>query len=157
MIIISVIIVRERFWLKEDIMKKLLLIISIIALVLLPIGCNVQSMIKSTIEDALEGLRADYTIEVTDTEGFNFTGRYYVVTAAYDAVNYVAITSTPHDVVVENVTKQYTANDCIYVGAMFQKLSAGDETLTVKILKGSSEVASATTKEPFGAVLVTAP
>jgi hypothetical protein len=137
-------------------MKRLLLIISILALVLVLIGCT-GNVIQSTIESALTGLRATYTIEVTDTEGFNFTGRYYVVTAAYDAVNYVAISSTPHDVVVENVSKQYTVTDAIYVGAMFQKLSAGNETLTVRILKGGSEVTSLTTDVPFGAVLVTAP
>jgi hypothetical protein len=137
-------------------MKRLLLIISILALVLVPIGC-VQSTIQSTIESALTGLRATNTIEVTDTEGFNFTGRYYVVTAAYNNSTYVAFTSTPHDVALENVSKQYTVTDAIYVGAMFQKLSEGNETLTVRILKGGVQVAIANTTNPYGAVLVTAP
>jgi uncharacterized lipoprotein NlpE involved in copper resistance len=138
-------------------MKRLLLIISILALVLVPMGCNPQDILKSTIENALAGLRANYTIEVTDTEGFNFTGRYYVVTAQYDQTNYVALSSTPHDVVLEDVSKEYTVTDAVYVGAMFQKLSLGNETLTVRILKGGVEVASATTTNPYGAVLVTAP
>jgi len=153
--ITRVIIARERFELKEDVMKRLLLIISILALVLVPIGCNVQSMLQSTIETALAGISANYTIEVTDTEGFNFTGRYVVVQATYDPVNYVALNSTSIDV-SGNVSKEYTVTNAIEVGGMFQKLSAGSETLTVRILKGGSEVDSASTTEPFGAVLVMA-
>jgi hypothetical protein len=135
-------------------MKKLLLIISILALVLVPMGCNVS--IQSMIENALAGISANYTIEVTDTEGFNFTGRYVVVTAAYDPTNYVALDSTSYDVASENVSKVYTVTNAIEVGGMFQKLSAGNETLTVRILKGGVEVDSATTTEPFGAVLAMA-
>jgi ABC-type Fe3+-hydroxamate transport system substrate-binding protein len=135
-------------------MKRLLLIISALALVLLLIGCA-GNVIQSTIESALAGLRATYTIEVTDTEGFNFTGRYVVVTAAYDPVNYVALDSTSYDVVSENVSKEYTVTDAISIGAMFQKLSANG-TLTVRILKGGVEVDSDSTTEPSGAVLVTA-
>jgi hypothetical protein len=139
-------------------MKRLLLLISIIALVLVPIGCNVS--IQSMIENALAGISANYTIEVGGTEGLNFTGRYVVVTAAYDPVNYVAFSSVSHDVVSENVSKTYTVLNAVSVGGMFQKLSAGDETLTVKIWKGAvgsgTPVDSATTTDPFGAVLVTA-
>jgi len=103
----------------------------------------------------ITGGGADYTIEVTDTEGFNFTGRYVVVTAAYDPVNYVAFDSTSYDVVSENVSKQYTVEDAISVGGMFQKLSVNG-TLTVKIWRGGELVDSDSTTEPFGAVLVTA-
>lgn len=136
-------------------MKRLLLIISILALVLVPIGC-VQSTIQSTIENALAGVSANYTIQVTDTEGFNFTGRYVVVTAQYDPTNYVAISSTPNDVDLENVSKEYTVLNAVEVGAMFQKLSENG-TLVVEILKGGVVVASDTTTDPYGAVLVTAP
>lgn len=139
-------------------MKRLLLIISILALVLVLIGCA-GNVIQSTIENALAGLRATYTIEVSDTEGFNFTGRYVVVNAAYDSVNYVAFNSTSYDV-SDNVSKEYTVTDAISVGGMFQKLSAGNETLEVKIWRGAvgtgTLVDSASTTYPFGAVLVTA-
>jgi len=140
-------------------MKRLLLIISILALVLVPIGCA-GNVIQSTIDNALAGISANYTIEVTDTEGFNFTGRYVLVTAEYDPVNYVALNSTYYDVASENVSKEYTATDAIEVGAMFQKLSAGNETLEVKIWRGAAGtgtlVDSTNTTEPFGAVLVMA-
>jgi hypothetical protein len=134
-------------------MKKLLLLISIIALVLVPMGCNAS--IQSMIENALAGISANYTIQVTDTEGFNFTGRYVVVTAAYDPTNYVAFDSTSYDV-SGNVSKTYTVLDAVSVGGMFQKLSAGNETLTVKILKGGTVVDQATTTDTYGAILVTA-
>lgn len=136
-------------------MKRLLLLISIIALVLLPIGCmDVQGMIEDTIEEALEGLRADYTIEVGGTEGLNFSGRYVVVNAAYDADTYVVFSSDPYDV-SGNVSKEYTVEDAISVGGMFQKLSVNG-TLEVKIYIDGGLVDSASTTEPFGAVLVTA-
>jgi len=75
-------------------MKRLLLLIPILALIALPIGC---AMIESTIEEALEGLSADYTITVGGTEGLNFSGRYVVVTGAYDPDTYVAFNSTSYD------------------------------------------------------------
>ena len=134
-------------------MKKLLLIISILVLVLVPIGCA-GNVIQSTIEDALEGLRADYTIEVGGTAGLNFSGRYVVVTAAYDPDTYVAFSTDSSDV-SGNVSKQYTVEDAISVGGMFQKLSV-DGTLEVEILKGGVVVDSASTTDPYGAVLVTA-
>jgi hypothetical protein len=134
-------------------MKRLLLLISIIALVLVPIGCNVS--IQSMIENALAGISANYTIEVGGTEGLNFTGRYVVVTAAYDPVNYVAFSSVSHDVVSENVSKTYTVLNAVSVGGMFQKLSVNG-TLVVKILKGTVEIDSTSTTDPYGAVLVTA-
>jgi hypothetical protein len=124
-----------------------------------PFGCA-GNVIQSTIENALAGLRATYTIEVSDTEGFNFTGRYVVVQAGYDPVNYVALNSTSYDVVSENVSKEYTVHGAIEVGGMFQKLSAGNETLEVKIWRGAvgtgTLVDSASTTQPFGAVLVMA-
>jgi hypothetical protein len=134
-------------------MKRLFLLISVLALILVPVGCT-GNIIQSTIENALEGLRATYTIEVTDTEGFNFTGRYVVVTAAYDPDTYVAFDSTSYDV-SGNVSKQYTVPDAISVAGMFQKLSVNG-TIEVQILKGGTVVDSATTSDQFGAVLVTA-
>jgi len=136
-------------------MKRLLLLISILALVLLPIGCgDIASMVEDTIEEALEGLRADYTIELGGTDGLNFTGRYVVATAAYDSETYVAFNSTTYDV-TGNVSKEYTVEDAISIGGMFQK-QAVNGTLEVEIWKGSTKVDSAVTTDPWGSVLVTA-
>ena len=142
-------------WFKEDIMKKLLLLISILALVLVPIGCtDIGSMIEDTIEDALEGLRADYTIEVGGTAGLNFSGKYVVVTAAYDPDTHVALSSDSYDV-TGNVSEQYIVEDAISVGGMFQK-QAVNGTLEIEIWRGSDLIDSAVTTDAWGAVLVTA-
>ena len=136
-------------------MKRLLLFISILALVLVPIGCmDIGGMVEDTIEDALEGLSADYTIEVGGTAGLNFSGRYVVATAAYDPDTYVVFSSDSYDV-SGNVSKQYTVPDAISVGGMFQK-QAVNGTLEVEIWRGGVLVDSAVTTDPWGAILVTA-
>jgi len=136
-------------------MKRLLLLISILALVLLPTGCtDIGSMIEDTIEEALVGLRADYMIDVGGTEGLNFSGRYVVVSAAYDPDTYVVFSSDSYDV-SGNIPKQYTIEDAISIGGMFQK-QAVNGTLEVKIWKGGDLIDSAETTDPWGAVLVTA-
>lgn len=136
-------------------MKRLLLLISILALVMLPIGCgDIGSMIEDTIEEALEGLRADYTIKVGGTEGLNFTGRYVVVTAAYDPDTYVGFNSTSYDV-SGNISRQYTVEDAISVGGMFQK-QAVNGTLEVEIRSSGDLIDSGATTDAYGAVLVTA-
>jgi hypothetical protein len=136
-------------------MKRLLLLISILTLVLLPIGCaDIGSMVEDTIEDALEGLRADYTIEVGGTAGLNFSGRYVVVNAAYDPDTYVVFNTDSYDV-SGNVSEQYTVEDAISVGGMFQK-QAVNGTLEVEIWRGGELVDSASTTDPWGAVLITA-
>lgn len=136
-------------------MKRLLLIISILALVVLPIGCmDVESMIEDQITEALEGLSSTYTIKVGGTAGLNFSGRYVVASAAYDPETWVAFSSDSYDV-SGNVSEQYTVEDAISVGGMFQK-QAVNGTLEVEIWKGSTKVDSAVTTDPWGAVLVTA-
>jgi len=111
-------------------------------------------MIENEITEALEGLRADYTIEVGGTAGLNFSGRYVVVNAAYDPDTYVVFSTDPHDV-SGNVSKQYTVEDAISVGGMFQK-QAVNGTLEVEIWRGGELVDSASTTDPWGAVLITA-
>jgi hypothetical protein len=140
-------------------MKRILLAISVLALVLVPIGCSVQNVVQSTIETMLEANRATYIIQVTGTEGLNFTGAYVVMNANYDPDSYVAFTSDSYDV-SGNVSKQYSAPDALAVEGMFQKVGSGNETLEVKIWRGAvgtgTLIDSASTTSPYGAVLVTA-
>lgn len=135
-------------------MKKLLLIISSLALILLPIGCSDQNMLKDTIESMLAGLTATYTIEVGGTEGLNFSGEYVVVTEEYDPVNLVTSNSRSYNV-SGNIPAQYTAENAVSVAGMFQKKNE-EGTLEVKILKGKDLIDSANTSDTWGAVLVTA-
>lgn len=126
----------------------------ILSLVLLPVGCNVEEMLKDTIESVIAGLTVNYTIEVGGTEGLNFSGRYVVVTQEYGSVNFVASNSHSYNVSA-NVPAQYTAENAVSVAGMFQKKSE-EGTLEVKILKGEELVDSANTSDAWGAVLVTA-
>lgn len=136
-------------------MKRLLLIIPIIALVLLPIGCmDVESMLEDQITEALEGLSSTYTIKVGGTAGLNFSGRYVVASAAYDPETWVDFSSDSYDV-SGNVSEQYTVEDVISVGGMFQK-QAVNGTLEVEIWRGGELIDSDETTDPWGAVLVTA-
>ena len=140
-------------------MKRLLLSVSIVALVLVLIGCDLQNMTQSTIESTLAENRATYTIEISGTEGLNFTGRYVVVDANYDPVDYVRFNSESYDV-SGHVSQECVAPGVLAVEGMFQKLSAGNETLEVNIWRGAvgtgTLVDSASTTNPHGAVLVTA-
>ena len=123
------------------------------------IGCDLQNVTQSTIESTLAENRATYTIEISGTEGLNFTGRYVVVDADYDPVDYVAFSSESYDV-SGYVSQEYITLDVLAVEGMFQKQSGGNETLEVKIWRGAvgtgTVVDSASTMDPHGAVLVTA-
>ena len=135
-------------------MKRLLLLISILTLVLLPIGCvNTEGMIRNTIEDALEDLASTYTIKVcSNTTGLNFSGEYVVVNAAYDPETWVVYSSD--SIPVEGqVPQEYTVHDVISVGGMFQKQSVNG-TLEVEIWKEGDLIDSSETADPWGAVFV---
>lgn len=139
---------------RENMVKKLLSITLILALVLLPVGCSAQDMIKDTIESMLAGLTVTYTIEVGGTEGLNFSGEYVVVTEEYDPVSYVVSNSRSYNV-SGSIPAQYTAESAISVVGMFQKRSE-EGTLEVRILRGEELVDSASTSDIWGAVLVMA-
>ncbi len=135
-------------------MRRLLLI-TILALALLPIGClDIDGMIEKRVEEALEGLESDYRIEVDGTEELNFAGRYIVVYAAYDPERWVAFSTESSDV-SGSISEEYTVVDAVSVGGMFQKLSE-EGTLEVKIWRDGELIDSAKTTEPWGAVLVMA-
>ena len=135
-------------------MKKLSSIILIFSLILFPIGCGTPDMIKDTIESMLAQFTANYTIEIGGTEGLNFSGEYVVVTQEYDPLNYVVSYSYSYNV-SGSVPAQYTDENAISVVGMFQKKNE-EGTLEVKILKDEELIDSASTSDPWGAVLVTA-
>ena len=135
-------------------MKKLWSIILTLSLILLPVGCGTPDMIGDTIESMLAQFTANYTIEIGGTEGLDFSGEYVVVTQEYDPVNYVVSYSYTYNV-SGSVPAQYTDENAISVVGMFQKKNE-EGTLEVRILKGEALVDSASTSDPWGAVLVTA-
>lgn len=141
-------------------MKRLLLLISILALVLLPLGCmDVQSMIKDAIENMIAEATSTYTVKISsNVTGLNVTGRYTWVTAAYDPEAWVTFSSDSEDVteqIPEAGYKTYTVEG-VTVAAMFQKQTEDDALLRVEILEGTRVVDSAETTDPWGAVFVSA-
>jgi hypothetical protein len=159
-IILRVIITRERLSLKEDVMKKVLLIISILALVTLPIGCtDIQSTIKNAIEDMITEATSTYTIKVSSNmTGLNVTGKYTWVIGAYDPEAWVTFSSDSEEVTEQLPVagyKTYTVEG-VTVAAMFQKQTEENALLKVEILEGTRLVDSAQTTDPWGAVFVSA-
>lgn len=137
-------------------MKRLLLFISILALVLLPIGCTgitgmMGGVADVAIEELLKALTSTYTIEVDGTDDLNFSGEYIVVTTDF-VENRVAFSSDPIHVEGQ-VPKQYRVTDATAVAVMFQKEDE-EGTLRVEIWRGRDLIDSAETSDPWGAVLV---
>lgn len=149
-------------------MKKLLLLVSILAIALLPMGCadldlegRIGEMIEELIEEVLDDVRATYTIKVGGDTGLNFTGEYEELRAAFDSESWVNFSSnsTPVEGQVPEAPEtymEYTVDDAIAVTGSFRKDSAGYELLSVEIWKGEELIGSSNTTIPWGTVVVTA-
>jgi hypothetical protein len=141
-------------------MKRLLLAISVVALVLLPMGCvDVESMTRDAIEGMLEELTVTYTIKVSGNIGSNFTGQYDVVSAEFDPETWVDFNSDSYEVEGQIPPAgyiEYTTDEAISVVGVFQKQGEDDELLMVELWRATELVDSSETTAPWGAVLVAA-
>jgi hypothetical protein len=131
-------------------MKKLLLIISIFALVLLPIGC-----MGNIIESTLEGLKSDYMVKVSSNViGLNVTGEYQAVFAVYNSETGNVDFSWNRSAVEGQIPPagyiQYTADDAIAVVGWFQKLSANATLLRVEVWSNGDLIDWEETTDPWG-------
>lgn len=140
--------------------KKLLLVISVLALVLLQVGClDVEGMIKTQVEDALEYHTAIYTIRLeaevgvnSTSVGLNVTGEYGILTASYDPVNKVDVDYQTYD--VEGDTPWEFTYEAIGIAGAFQKRSGCDGLLRAQIWKDGNLQYESETTEPYGMVVV---
>lgn len=141
-------------------MKKLPLIVAILALVMLAMGCmDVEGMIKNAIEGMLERLTATCTIKVSGNIGSNFTGQYDVVSAEFDPETWVDFNSDSYEVEGQIPPAgyiEYTTDEAISVVGVFQKQGEDDELLMVELWRATELVDSSETTAPWGAVLVAA-
>ena len=141
-------------------MKRLLLAASVIALVLLPVGCvDVESMTRDAIEGMLEELTVTYTIKVSGNIGSNFTGQYDVVSAEFDPETWMDFNSDSYEVEGQIPPAgyiEYTTDEAISVVGVFQKHGEDDELLMVELWRATELVDSSETTAPWGAVLVAA-
>lgn len=144
-------------------MKKLLLLVAILAPVMLPVGCvDVEGMIKNAIEGMAEDLTATYTIKVSTTvglnsTGLNSTGEYDVVSAEFDPETWVDFNSDSYEVEGQIPPAgyiEYTADEAISVVGVFQKQGEDEELLMVELWRGTELVDSSETTAPWGAVLI---
>lgn len=145
-------------------MKRLILAISVLALLLFPVGCTdiegmVEGIVKDTIESMLEDLTATYTIRVSGNISANFTGEYEAVSATFDAENWVDYSIDSYSVSEEIPSEgyvEYTVIDAISVVGMFQKQDDDDALLRVELWRGDELVDASETDSPWGAVLAVA-
>jgi hypothetical protein len=142
---------------KENIMKKLLLIVSILTLTLLPIGCA-QDLIRTNMDKLVGGYIADYRITLKSDPGLPFSGSYMVVTAVYDPqIQNPSFIYNMYDVEGEMPPEgymDYVAHDAIAVVGSFQKRTGDETKLTVEIWAGAEPVGSGDTTDAYGMVMV---
>ncbi len=149
-------------------MRKLLLAVSVVALMLLPMGCDVdiEGMVRDVVDEILDDMTTTYTIKVisgvgVNATGLNVTGEYTVVSVEFDpdtdSMDFVSQSyPVSHTEIAAGEHIEFTVDDALAVSAMFQKKTGDETALTAEIREGEVLVDSEETVEPWGAVLVTA-
>ena len=134
-------------------MKRLLLLISIVALLLLPMGCvDAEAIEQDVIDNMIQQATGNYTIKVGGTVGLYFTGEYEAYFYEMDPHTYVIDYTFSEFLVEGQVPAEYTF-EAMAAAGFFQK-QAGDGTLLrVEIWKDGVLQDSASTTNPWGAVL----
>jgi hypothetical protein len=135
-------------------MRSFLLLIAIVALLLLPTGCvDTQQITQDTIDKITQHTTGTYTIVVDGTAGLYFTGEYQVNFYAYDPdTDSWDYTANSYDVEGQ-VPAEYTF-EAMVAGGMFQKQTGDGTLLRVEIWKEGVLQDSASTTDPWGAVMV---
>ena len=135
-------------------MKKLLLLVPILALLLLPMGCGgVQGIIDRMTSDMIGKLTGEFTIKVGGTDGLNFTGEYEVWFLHYDPDTQSIVYTKDTYTVEGQVPEEYTFEGNVSP-AIFQKQTGDYSLLSVEIWRDEELVAWRETSEPWGAVWV---
>jgi hypothetical protein len=139
-------------------MKRLLLIVSILAFTLLPMGCA-QDLIRTNLDQLIGGYVADYRITLVSEPGLPFSGRYFSVTVIYDPeIQSPSFLFNPIDVEETIMPPEgyidYVCHDAISVVGSFQKRTGDYTELTVEIWAGAEAVGEDSTSEPYGMVMV---
>ena len=135
-------------------MRSVLLLTVILALLLLPMGClDTEQTAQDMLDKILQHTTGTYTIKVTGTAELYFTGEYQVNFYDYDvdtgAWDYIP---NLHDVEGQ-VPAEYTFQGMV-AGGMFQKQTGDGTLLKAEIWKDGVLQDSASTTDPWGAVMV---
>ena len=134
-------------------MKRLLLLISILALFLLPIGCvDAEAIEQDVIDNIIQQATGNYTIKVGGTPGVYFTGEYIARFFEGDLQTQEIDWTTVSYSVEGQVPEEYTF-EAMTAGGGFQKLTGDGTLLRVEIWKDGVLQDSASTTDPWGAVM----
>ena len=145
-------IIMSKRWFREEIMKRHLLLIPILALLLLPMGCGViEGIINLRANDMIEGLTGNYTIKVGGTVGLNFTGEYEVWFFHFDPDPQKLVYTKDSYIVEGQVPEEYTLKG-IATALIFQKQTGDWTLLRVEVWKDGVLWDSVSTRDPWGAV-----
>ena len=135
-------------------MKRLLLLIPILALLVLPMGCVDAEAIERDVSDHIhQQATGNYTIKVGGTPGLYFTGEYRVNFYVYDPDTDSYDYMTDLYSVGGQVPEEYTF-EAMVAGGLFQKQTGDATLLRVEIWKDGVLQDSASTTNPWGAVMV---
>jgi len=135
-------------------MKRFLLLIPILALLLLPVGCmDAEAMEQDVIDNIMQQATGNYTIKVSGTVGLYFTGEYEAYFYELDPNTYTLYYTFSEFPVEGQVPAEYTF-EAMVAGGFFQKLTGDETLLRVEIWKDGVLQDSASTTDPWGALMV---
>ena len=136
-------------------MRKLSLLVPILALLLLPMGCGgvQEGIISNMFNDMLEKLTGNFTIKVGGTDGLNFKGEYEVWFLHYDPDSEKIVYTKDSYTVEGQVPEEYTFEANVSP-VIFQKQTGDYSRLSVEIWRDEELVTWDETREPWGAVWV---
>ena len=136
-------------------MKRLLLLVPILALLLLPMGCGgvEEGIINSMVSDMMEKLTGNFTIKVGGTDGLNFTGEYEVWYLHYDPDSECVRYTKDSYTVEGQVPEEYTFEGNV-AAVILQKRTGDYSQLSVEIWRDEVLAAWRETTDPWGAVWI---
>jgi hypothetical protein len=135
-------------------MKRLLLLIPILALLLLPMGClDAEAIEQDVVDQITQQTTGTYTIKVGGTAGLYFTGEYRAYFYEVDPDTHVVDYTFSEFLVEGQVPEEYTF-EAMVAGGLFQKQTGDGTLLRVEIWKDGVLQDSASTTDPWGAVMV---
>ena len=134
-------------------MKRLLLLISILALLLLPMGClDAEAIEQDVVDQITQQTTGHHTIKVGGTVGLYFTGEYKAYFYEVDPDTHVVDYTFSEFLVEGQVPEEYTF-EAMVAGGGFQKQTGDGTLLRVEIWKDGVLQDSASTTDPWGAVM----
>ena len=133
-------------------MKRLLLLIPILALLLLPMGCGViEGIINSRANALIQNYTGNYTIRVGGTVGVNFTGEYEAWLFHFEPDTQKIVYTKDSYIVEGQVPEEYTFEGAS-TAVIFQKRTGDWTLLTVEIWRDEVLLAWRETTDPWGFV-----